>query len=160
VSRGSSGATRSPPLAIAIVQPTEPSILESAARISSAAGRSSSNPPWLRGISIRKTPIALRALTRPGGMRRDASMSPARDLISDASLRMPANKRVAGRMPERGVSMLQRSVVKCGTCDFIVLSFLSSPTQCACHWATTQGVGRDIGSTRRGERRDVDVTKR
>jgi len=42
---------------------------------------------------------------------------------------MPASNRFAGRMPERGVSMLQRSVVKCVTCDVIVLSFLSSPTR-------------------------------
>jgi hypothetical protein len=62
-------------------------------------------------------------------MRRDASISPARDLISGASFRMLASNRFAERMPERGVSMLQRSVVKCVTCEFIVLSFLSCPSR-------------------------------
>ena len=84
-----------PPLLFIAIQPSEPSILPSAAMISNPVGRSSSNPPWLCGTNMRKTPIDLSASARSGGIRRASSISAARAVMPGASSRMSASRRLA-----------------------------------------------------------------
>src|ERR1700704_4598976 len=81
------------PAPIIAVQPPDPSILPSAPMTSSAAGRSSSSPPWLCGTNMRKTPIDLSVSTRSGGIRRASSISAAR--AAGASSRISASRRLA-----------------------------------------------------------------
>jgi hypothetical protein len=70
----------------------EPSILASARKMSSAAGKSSSRPPLFRGTKIRNTPIDRSASNRSGGIRRPASISAAREAISGANFRISVSR--------------------------------------------------------------------